>query len=111
MRFCAGEAGTELALFTGLRAARGTTNRQRFLLCNFHPYTMHANSPTRWSIVTIAQSSSRRIMIVGEVEDGSGGRGSSASVDSSVFPRSLFLGAISCSNNRSKSQINPPNRR
>ena len=58
MRFCAGQAGTEFAFFAGLRAAGGTTNRERFLMCDFHAYTMHANSPTRWSIVTIAQSSS-----------------------------------------------------
>ncbi len=57
MRFCAGQTGTELALFAGLRAARGATNRQRFLLCDFHAYTMHGNSPRIWSIVTIAQSS------------------------------------------------------
>lgn len=56
MRFCAGQAGTEFALFAGLRAARGTTNRQRFLLCDFHAYTMHGDPPIRWSIVTIAQS-------------------------------------------------------
>ena len=56
MRFCARQAGTELALFARLRTARGATNRQRFLLCDFHAYTMHGNWPTRWSIVTIPQS-------------------------------------------------------
>jgi hypothetical protein len=31
----------EAALFARLRAARGTTHRRRFLLCDFHAYTMH----------------------------------------------------------------------
>jgi hypothetical protein len=56
MRFCAGQSGAELALFADFRAARRATNRQRFLLCDFHAYTMHGNSPTKWSILTIAQS-------------------------------------------------------
>jgi hypothetical protein len=56
MRFCAGQSRTELALFAGLRAARGTTNRQRFFLGDFHAYTMHGNSARRWSILTILQS-------------------------------------------------------
>jgi hypothetical protein len=66
MRFCARQAGTELALFAGLRAARGATNRQRFLLCDFHPYTMHGNSPERWSIVTILQSLERSMISIRE---------------------------------------------
>jgi hypothetical protein len=41
MRFCPGQASAEFALFARLRAARGTTHRQRFLLCDFHAYTMH----------------------------------------------------------------------
>ena len=64
MRFCSGQPRAELALFARLRATRGTTNRQRFLLCDFHAYTMRDNLLIRWSIVTIAQASARRIISV-----------------------------------------------
>jgi len=64
MWFCAGQAGTQLALFARLSTARGTTNRQRFLLRDFHAYTMRGCSPTKWSIVTITQSSTRRIIFL-----------------------------------------------
>src|SRR5579872_3178981 len=67
MRVCSRQASAEFALFSRLRAARGTTHRQRFLLCDFHAYTMHGCSPTRWSIVTIAESSVRRIIILESV--------------------------------------------
>jgi hypothetical protein len=69
MRFCSGQACAEFALFARLCATRGTTNRQRFLLCDFHAYTMRGNSPIRWSIVTISQSSARRIISVERVGD------------------------------------------
>jgi len=62
MRFCSGETRAEFALFAPLRATGGTTNRQRFLLRDFHAYTMRGNLPIRWSILTIAQSYSRRII-------------------------------------------------
>jgi hypothetical protein len=57
MRVCSGQAGAELALFPEFRATRGTTNRQRFFLFNFHAYTMRDKSSTRWSIVTIGDRS------------------------------------------------------
>jgi hypothetical protein len=62
MRFCSGLASAELALFARLRTARGTTHRQRFVLCDFHDYTMRGRSRTRWSIVTIARSYPRGII-------------------------------------------------
>ncbi|SPF42503.1 hypothetical protein SBA1_460100 [Candidatus Sulfotelmatobacter kueseliae] len=47
MRVCSGQTRAEFALFARLRATRGTTNRQRFLLCDFHAYTMRGNSPIK----------------------------------------------------------------
>ena len=51
MRFCAGQASTQLTFFARLRAAGGTTNRQGQFLFGFHGYTMRRCFPTRWSIV------------------------------------------------------------
>jgi hypothetical protein len=62
MRFCSWQSSAELALFARLRTASGTTNRQRFLLSDFHDYTMRGRSQTRWSIVTIARSYRRGII-------------------------------------------------
>jgi hypothetical protein len=63
-----GQASADLAFFPWLRPARGTTNRQRFLLCDFHAYTMRGCSRTRWSIVTIVRSYRRRIIAVERVD-------------------------------------------
>ena len=62
MWFCAGQARAEFALFPWLRTARGASYRQSILWFDFHTYTMHGCQRTRWSIVTIAQSSPRRII-------------------------------------------------
>jgi hypothetical protein len=64
--FCARQPGTKFALFARLRAARGTTNRQRFFLRDFHAYTMHGNPPERWSIVTILKSLERSMISIRE---------------------------------------------
>jgi hypothetical protein len=71
MWFCAGQAGTQFALFARLSTARWTTNRQRFLLRDFHAYTMRGCSPAKWSIVTITQSFARRMI---SLEKGQGQR-------------------------------------
>jgi hypothetical protein len=62
MRFRSWQASTESAFFARLRTASGTPNRQRFLLCDFHDYTMRGRLQTRWSIVTIAHSYWKRII-------------------------------------------------
>jgi len=67
MRVCSWQASAEFALFAGFRATGGTSHYQRFLLCDVHAYTMHGCQPTRWSIVTIAQSYPRRIIIAERV--------------------------------------------
>jgi hypothetical protein len=67
MRVCSWQASAEFALFAGFRATGGTSHCQRFLLCDAHAYTMHGCQPTRWSIVTIAQSYPRRIIIAEQV--------------------------------------------
>jgi hypothetical protein len=67
MRICSGQTRAEFALFARLRATGGTTDRQRFFLCDFHAYTMRGNSPIRWSIVTIARSYQRRIIALERV--------------------------------------------
>jgi len=72
MGFGSGQASAELALFPWLRAAGGTTNRQRFFLCDFHFCTMRGCAPTNWSIVTIARSYPRRIISVERVQAGAG---------------------------------------
>jgi len=95
MRFCSWQASAEFAFFARLRTARGTTHRQRFLLRDFHAYTMHGCQPTRWSIVTIARSYRRRIISVERVDHQCYRRRLQAYV---VAP-SLFLGAIPCSTN------------
>jgi hypothetical protein len=75
MGFCTGQAGTELTPFAGLRAACGTTNRQRFFLRDFHAYTMHGSSPERWSIMTILQSLERSMISIARVQGSSGSSG------------------------------------
>src|SRR5579871_5457414 len=72
MGVCAWQASAEFALFARFRATGGTTHRQCFLLCDFHANTMHGSSPAGWSIVTIAQSSARRMIIVESVGPGAG---------------------------------------
>lgn len=52
MRFCAGQASTQLAFFTWLCTTGRATNRKGQFLFGRHVYTMHGCSPTRWSIVT-----------------------------------------------------------
>lgn len=75
MWFCPGQARADLAFFARLRPACGTTNRQRVLLRDFHAYTMRGFLPTKWSIVTIAQTSARRIISLekGRASAASGG--------------------------------------
>jgi hypothetical protein len=80
MRLCSGQTRAEFALFAPLRATGGTTNRQRFLLCDFHPYTMRGNLPIRWSILTIARSCPRRIISTRE------GGGSTLEVAAAMYP-------------------------
>ena len=43
MGFCPWQASAEFTLFTPLRTACGATHRQRFVLCDFHAYTLHGS--------------------------------------------------------------------
>ena len=109
MRLCSGQPSAEFALFTRLRTARGTTNRERFLLCDSHPYTMHGNLPTRWSIMTIAVCQLRRIISVRRVEGQRLRLRRQCSDDGRISPLNLFSGAP-CSINWLRTEINPPSR-
>jgi hypothetical protein len=75
MRVRSWQACAEFTIFARFRATGETTHCQRFLLCDVHAYTMHGCQPTRWPIVTIAQSSPRRIIIVESVPEESGSPG------------------------------------
>src|SRR5580704_756631 len=63
MRFCAGQAGAQLAFFSGFCATRRATNRQGQFPLGFHDYTMHRYSPARWSIVISPRVFFRPILV------------------------------------------------
>lgn len=109
MRFCSGQSSAEFALFTRLRTARGTTNRERFLLCDFHFYTMHRNLRTRWSIVTIAGSRLRRIISPRRVEGQRLKLQRQCTDGGRISPLNFFSGAP-CSINWLRTEINLPSR-
>jgi hypothetical protein len=98
MRFCSGQTRAEFAFFARLRATGGTTNRERFFLCDFHAYTMRGNSPINWSIVTIARSYPRRIIALERVDRQRYQLRSQVYEYRRVAGPSLFLGADSMFN-------------
>src|ERR1700730_10209553 len=54
MRLRAGHSGIDLALLSRLSAARGTTNRQTWVLPGFHGHRMQHLREINWSIVTVS---------------------------------------------------------
>lgn len=110
MRLSSGQTRAELALLTRLRSACGTTHCESLFRLDFHRFTVHACTPTRWSILTIARSYRRRIISV----DSWTAKVSCDNLHMNTAASQLhlsFLGVIPCSINWLRRQTRSPNRR